>query len=119
MTDTVLELRGVGHWFGETKVLHDVNLKVIRGEIVSLVGPSGCGKSTLLRAALGTHPPRAGEVLMYGTPVSSAGRDRARPEPERPDQDRPFAADLLDAFAVHARPVVVSLNCREMLRAVN
>ena len=76
MTDTVLELRGVGHWFGETKILHDVNLKVIRGEIVSLVGPSGCGKSTLLRAVLGTHPPRAGEVLMNGTPVSSAGRDR-------------------------------------------
>ena len=46
MTDTVLELRGVGHWFGENKVIHDVNLKVIRGEIVSLVGPSGCGKST-------------------------------------------------------------------------
>ncbi len=76
MTDTVLELRGVGHWFGEDKVLHDVNLKVIRGEIVSLVGPSGCGKSTLLRAALGTHPPRAGEVLMNGTPVTGAGRDR-------------------------------------------
>ena len=40
-------------------------------------------------------------------------------EPERPDQDRPFAADLLDAFAVHARPVVQPLNCREMRRAVN
>ena len=76
MTDTVLELRDVGHWFGENKVLHDVNLKVIRGEIVSLVGPSGCGKSTLLRAALGTHPPRAGEILMNGVPVTGPGRDR-------------------------------------------
>ncbi len=76
MMDTVLELRGVGHWFGLKKVLHDVNLKVIRGEIVSLVGPSGCGKSTLLRAILGTHPPRTGDVLMNGIPVRSPGRDR-------------------------------------------
>lgn len=78
----VLECRGIGHWFGQKKVLHDVNLKIVRGEIVSLVGPSGCGKSTLLRAIVGTHPPRAGAVMVSVggkdglTPVTSAGRDR-------------------------------------------
>ena len=76
MNDTVLELQGVSHWFGEKKVIHDVNLKVIHGEIVSLVGPSGCGKSTLLRAILGTHPPRAGQIRMNGVPVTAPGRDR-------------------------------------------
>ena len=78
--DIVLELRGVSHWFGE-RVLHDVNLKIIRGEIVSLVGQTGAGKSTLLRAILGTHPPREGQVIVrapgerVGRVVRSPGRD--------------------------------------------
>ena len=67
----ILECRGVRHWFGDRRrdtrknVLYDINLKIIPGEIVSLVGPSGCGKSTLLRAIVGTHPPREGNVLIY------------------------------------------------------
>lgn len=76
--DVVLEVKGVHHWFreGENKVLFDVNLRVIRGEIVALVGPSGCGKSTLLRAILGTHLPRQGEILVNGVRVKGPGRDR-------------------------------------------
>jgi NitT/TauT family transport system ATP-binding protein len=74
--ETVLECKGVTHYFGENRVLHDINLQVVRGEIVSLVGPSGCGKSTLLRAILGTHPPHKGEILVSGRPVKGAGRDR-------------------------------------------
>jgi NitT/TauT family transport system ATP-binding protein len=74
--DIVLECRNVSHWFGSHKVLHDINLKVVRGEIVALVGPSGCGKSTLLRAILGTHPPCAGQVLMNNVPITGPGRDR-------------------------------------------
>jgi len=76
MHDIVLECRGVSKRFGEHRVLHDVNLQIVRGQIVSLVGPSGCGKSTLLRAILGTHPPDSGEVLMNGRPVTGPGRDR-------------------------------------------
>ncbi len=60
----VLDCENVAHWFGDHHVLFDVNLKIIRGEIVSLVGPSGCGKSTLLRAIVGTHPPNKGQILM-------------------------------------------------------
>lgn len=79
--EIVLEIKGVHHWFGPLKVLYDVNLRIVRGEIVSLVGPSGCGKSTLLRAIIGTHPPCKGQVIMFdpqGQPVvvTSPGRDR-------------------------------------------
>jgi NitT/TauT family transport system ATP-binding protein len=78
--DLVLETRDLHHWFGPKLVLHDVDLKIVRGQIVSLVGPSGCGKSTLLRALLGTHPPRSGAVVMHEggseRAVSSPGRDR-------------------------------------------
>ena len=75
--DIVLEVKGVYHWFrGNHKVLFDVDIQVIRGEIVALVGPSGCGKSTLLRAILGTHLPRQGEILVNGIKVKGPGRDR-------------------------------------------
>ena len=75
-SDIVLECRNVSHWFGKKKVLNNVNLKIGRGQIVALVGPSGSGKSTLLRAILGTHPPRAGEVLMNGVPYRRPDRNR-------------------------------------------
>ncbi len=80
--EIVLECRHISHWFGRKKVLHDVDLKIIRGEIVALVGPSGCGKSTLLRAIVGTHPPCQGEVLIRSGAgaeaklVGGPGRDR-------------------------------------------
>jgi NitT/TauT family transport system ATP-binding protein len=80
--EIVLECRGISHWFGTNRVLYDINLKIVRGEIVSLVGPSGCGKSTLLRAIVGTHPPCEGAVIMTasaageGRVVKGPGRDR-------------------------------------------
>ena len=78
-----LESRGVNHWFGPKRVLVDVNLKVGRGQFVSLVGPSGCGKSTFLRAILGTHLPRQGEIYVF------SGDASARPNPVRgPGRDR-------------------------------
>lgn len=78
----VLECRNLSHWFGTKRVLHNINLKIVHGEIVALVGPSGCGKSTLLRAIIGTHPPCDGQVVMHpGNKekeliVSTPGRDR-------------------------------------------
>ena len=58
-----LDCQKVSHWFGATKVLYDLNLKVRAGQFVSLIGPSGCGKSTFLRSILGTHPPNQGKIL--------------------------------------------------------
>jgi NitT/TauT family transport system ATP-binding protein len=77
-----LHCRSVSHWFGEKRVLHDVEVQIPRGQFLSLVGPSGCGKSTLLRGILGTHLPCEGEVLIWrgeaasGQPVEGPGRDR-------------------------------------------
>ncbi len=79
--DVVLDCRGITHAFGAKKVLFEVDLRVLRGEIVALVGPSGCGKSTLLRAIVGTHPPQTGAVVVRDTAgqekvVTRPGRDR-------------------------------------------
>jgi NitT/TauT family transport system ATP-binding protein len=76
MHDIVLECKNVHHYFRKNRVLCDINLRVVRGQFLSLVGSSGCGKSTLLRAILGTHPPKEGTILMNGIPILTPGRDR-------------------------------------------
>ena len=68
--DILVECKGLNHWFDSGKVLYDVNLRIARGEFVALVGASGAGKTTLLQAILGTHPPRDGQVIMNGMPVT-------------------------------------------------
>ncbi len=70
-----LEVKHVSHWFGNNKVLGDVNFEIHPGQIVAIVGPSGCGKSTLLRAILGTHPPKQGEIWTSGQLVTAPSRD--------------------------------------------
>ena len=73
--DLVLQCDSVSHWFGTNKVLNKINLEVVAGQVVAVVGPSGCGKSTLLRAILGTHPPKSGQVIANGRPVTRPNRD--------------------------------------------
>ncbi|MCP4655812.1 MAG: ABC transporter ATP-binding protein [bacterium] len=60
----------------EKTVLHNIGLKVRKGELVSVVGPSGCGKSTLLRLILGSEQPTSGRVLVGGRPVEGPSRER-------------------------------------------
>ena len=70
-----LSVKRVSHWFGDNRVLSDINLEIGAGQIVALVGPSGCGKSTLLRAILGTHPPRQGTISAHGREIIGPTRD--------------------------------------------
>ena len=66
----VIEVRDARVSFGPTKVLRGVNLTIPKGEIVALIGPNGSGKTTLLRALLGLQELDAGEVRLFGQPVS-------------------------------------------------
>src|SRR5712692_10788560 len=52
----VLEVRGLSTGYGETQVLWDISLDVMRGEVVALVGANGAGKSTLLTTISGLLP---------------------------------------------------------------
>jgi len=68
---TMLELVNVWKRFGEapaqTVAVAGVNLKIAKGEFVTLVGPSGCGKSTLFNMIAGLLPPDDGALLLRGT----------------------------------------------------
>ena len=59
---SLIEARGLGVARGGTRVLHDVDLSVDEGEIVTVVGPNGSGKSTLMRAMIGAVPISAGTI---------------------------------------------------------
>lgn len=66
----VLELRKVDKSFGPIDVLHEISLKVGKGEVLCLLGDNGAGKSTLIKTLAGVYQPTRGEILMDGTPTS-------------------------------------------------
>jgi multiple sugar transport system ATP-binding protein len=65
-----LELKNVVKRYGETAVIHGVDLGVRDGEFVVFVGPSGCGKSTLLRMISGLETVSEGDLLLDGRRVN-------------------------------------------------
>ena len=69
MTPAV-ELRGVQKSFGNTSVIRDVNLTVVKGERHALIGPNGAGKTTLFNLISGYMKPTAGSILLKDEIVS-------------------------------------------------
>jgi sn-glycerol 3-phosphate transport system ATP-binding protein len=70
-----LDLIGLHKSFGETHVLHDIDLSLADGEMLVIVGASGCGKSTLLRMVAGLERPSGGRIVLDGADI--ADRDPA------------------------------------------
>ena len=61
---------------GEFVAVQDINLKVNKGEIISIIGHSGCGKSTIINAIAGMLSPTMGQVMLDGKIVKGPGPDR-------------------------------------------
>lgn len=76
-----LELSKVGIEFntesGKFRALQDVNLKIDKGEFISLIGHSGCGKSTVLNIIAGLYEATEGGVILDGREVNAPSPDRA------------------------------------------
>jgi nitrate/nitrite transport system ATP-binding protein len=81
MTEAYLDLSQVSIEFptkhGAFKALDKVNLKIDKGQFVSLIGHSGCGKSTVLNIVAGLHQATEGGVLLESKEVDEPGPDRA------------------------------------------
>lgn len=66
----ILEVRDLEVSYGQVRAVRGLSLRVQRGEIVALIGANGAGKSSILAAIAGLVPPRAGDVLLDGFPIS-------------------------------------------------
>ena len=66
MPDPLLEVSALNAWYGESHVLHGVDLTVARGETVTLLGRNGVGKTTTLRAIMGIVRKRTGTLRFDG-----------------------------------------------------
>jgi branched-chain amino acid transport system ATP-binding protein len=61
-----LEIKGLHAWYGESHILHDMNLSVAKGEVVTLLGRNGAGRTTTLRAIMGLTGRRSGSIKING-----------------------------------------------------
>ncbi|MDQ1829975.1 ABC transporter ATP-binding protein [Massilia scottii] len=61
-----LEISNLQTWYGESHILHNVNLRVDKGEVVTLLGRNGAGRTTTLRAIMGLTGVRTGSIKVNG-----------------------------------------------------
>ena len=66
MTRELLRIEGLNAWYGESHILHGVDLTVHEGEVVCLLGRNGAGRTTTLRAILGLTGSRKGSIRIFG-----------------------------------------------------
>ena len=69
-TVSAIELRGITKRFGEVVANDGIDLRLNRGEILSLLGENGSGKTTLMNMLSGIYFPDEGQILVNGNPVS-------------------------------------------------
>jgi branched-chain amino acid transport system ATP-binding protein len=98
---SLLSVRGLNAWYGESHILHGVEFDVPRGEVVTLLGRNGAGKTTTLKSIMGMVARRGGSVRYEGTETIALSSDRI--------------ARLGVAFCPEERGIFASLNVHENL----
>ena len=73
---SLLAVRGLQAWYGESHILHGVDFDVRSGEVVTLLGRNGAGKTTTLRAIMGIVPRREGSILFEGAETVGLASNR-------------------------------------------
>src|SRR5512147_3229804 len=66
MAEEVLAVCDLHAWYGESHVLHGVDLSVRKGEVVTLLGRNGAGRTSTLKSVLGLVGKRAGSIKVNG-----------------------------------------------------
>ena len=101
MSTAALEIKGLNAWYGESHILHGIDLTVHQGEVVTLLGRNGAGRTTTLRAILGLTGARTGSVRIGGTEVI--------------DMPTFKVAKLGVGYCPEERGIFASLSCEENL----
>jgi urea transport system ATP-binding protein len=68
---TLLDIRGLNVYYGESHILRDVDLNVAPGEMVCLIGRNGVGKTTLLKTLIGLLRQRSGDLQLEGRSLTT------------------------------------------------
>ena len=97
----MLRLESVTSGYTDENIIHEVTLKVEKGEIVSIIGPNGSGKSTLMKSVFGLTRMRGGRIRFLGQDVTG----------KRPDE----LVSLGLAYVPQERNVFSSLTVKENL----
>lgn len=71
----MISIRNVSKSYGQTKVLHDIQLEIPQSQVFALIGPSGAGKSTLIRTINALETIQEGEILIDGISVHDKKTD--------------------------------------------
>ena len=67
---TMLQVKGLNTYYGESHILRDVDININQGEMICLIGRNGVGKTTLLKSLIGLLTPRRGEIIFNGDLVN-------------------------------------------------
>ena len=67
---SLLEVKGLNAYYGDSHILFDVALRVERNEVVALLGRNGAGKSTTLKSLMGVVAPREGSIVFDGAEIA-------------------------------------------------
>lgn len=79
-TDEIsLELKNVSVSYGKVPVLHDISLRVKKGQVVTVIGANGAGKSTLMKTVCGLLRPTRGSVRLFGQEINELDPDQIVP----------------------------------------
>ena len=75
--DVVIEVRGLLSQFGERSIHENLDLDVVRGEVLGVVGGSGTGKTVLLNTIIGLKQPEAGTIKIFGHDTADMTREQS------------------------------------------
>lgn len=70
-----LDVESVDQGYGSKEIIHDITLSAESGEVLTILGPNGSGKSTLIKTICGIREPKAGRILIDGTPINEISRE--------------------------------------------
>jgi branched-chain amino acid transport system ATP-binding protein len=100
-TEELLNLSGVNAWYGESHILHGVDLRVNRGEVVTLLGRNGAGRTTTLKSIMGMVGKRTGSIRLFGQETVNMSTHQV--------------ARLGLGYCPEERGIFASLSCEENL----